>query len=143
MQVIATMVLNRPPVDIGYKGPKVTLIITPAALMQQWKQEIETHTSPGTFTVTLHHGQQKIKSLAQLKAKDVVITSYHTVMFSHPSPKRPRLNMTNEEVEIWWENEWEKRGIFHRMKFWRICIDESHWIKNHRSRISGERTDRA
>lgn len=137
MQVIATMVLNKPPEDIGYRGPKVTLIITPAALMQQWKNEIQMHTKPGTFRVTVHHGGQKIKSLTLLKSQDVVITSYNTIMFSHPSPKRPRRDMSNEEVEEWWEQEWETRGIFHRMRFWRICLDESHWIKNHRSRISG------
>ena len=136
MQVIATMVLNRPPADAGLRIPKPTLIIAPTALLQQWASEINHHTVEGAFNVFIHHGSSKIKNLNHLKSLDVVITSYHTIMLSHPSPKRPKQGMSKAEVEAWWEQKWETRKEFHRMKFYRVVCDESQYIKNSRTRMS-------
>ena len=127
MQVIATMVLNRPPRDARSKDPKTTLIVTPTALLQQWHQEITQHTVEGMFKVFIHHGNSKIKSLRHLQSLDVVITSYHTVMLSHPSTKRPEKKMTKEDVEAWWEDQWENRKEFHRMRFYRKCHSSGYW----------------
>ncbi len=135
MQVIATMVLNPPPIEGPPSTSKVTLVVAPVALLAQWKEEIENHTSEGVLRVHIHHGSQRLQSLKQLAAYDVIITSYATIAFSHPAPKRPR-GMSDAEAEVWWEELWEKRGMFHRTRFWRVCLDESHYIKNSRSRTS-------
>ncbi|KAH0542756.1 hypothetical protein FGG08_002895 [Glutinoglossum americanum] len=125
MQAIATMVLNKPPSDSGPKDPHVTLIVVPAALVHQWKEEIKQHTKEGEFNIFVHHGSNKIKSLQHLRNQDVVITSYHTIMNSHPKMKRPSRHMSKEEVSAWWEEQWETRKEFHRIKFWRVILDES------------------
>ncbi|KAI9674520.1 MAG: hypothetical protein M1817_001858 [Caeruleum heppii] len=135
MQVIATIVSNPPPAEAS-GAARVTLIIAPTALLRQWKEEIESHTAEGVIRVHIHHGGQKLQTLRQLSEYDVVITSYSTIAFSHPSPKRPGRGMSQAEVEEWWEEQWSKRGMFHRTKFWRVCIDESHYIKNTRARTS-------
>lgn len=128
MQVIATMVLNRPSPDARADDPKTTLIITPTALLRQWEDEILQHTAEGTFDVFVHHGNNKIRSLKHLKSLDVIITSYHTIMMSHPSPKRPSKRMSKGEVEEWWEDQWEKRKEFHRMKFYRRRYPATEWV---------------
>ncbi|KAL7267198.1 hypothetical protein RUND412_010225 [Rhizina undulata] len=137
IQSVATMALNKPVKTRNLDDPMVTLIIAPVALLQQWKSEIESYTRPRLFDVYIHHGPDKVRSVRSLQKKDVVITSYSTVMQSYPSPKRPRRNMSNEEYNEWWEEQWEEnRGIFHRMKFWRVILDESHIIKNRYARTS-------
>jgi SNF2 family DNA or RNA helicase len=137
MQAVATMVLNKPPMDSRPKDPRVTLIVAPTALLQQWKEEIEQHTVEGMFDIFIHHGNNKIKSIQHLKNRDVVITSYHTIMQSHPKTKRPGREMTKEAVQEWWDEQWETRKEFHRIKFWRVILDECHSIKNYRARTSG------
>ncbi|KAI9844067.1 MAG: hypothetical protein M1838_002323 [Thelocarpon superellum] len=136
MQVIATMVLNRPAVDAMSKQPRTTLIVAPTALLQQWESEMLQHTAEGTFQVFVHHGTNKIRGISHLQRLDVVITSYNTIMMSHPSPKRPAKDMSEEEVEAWWEEQWEKRKEFHRVKFYRVVLDESQYIKNSKTRMS-------
>ncbi|KAI9864786.1 MAG: hypothetical protein M1813_002556 [Trichoglossum hirsutum] len=130
------MVLNKPPMDSRPKDPRVTLIVAPTALLQQWKEEIEQHTVEGMFDIFIHHGNNKIKSIQHLKNRDVVITSYHTIMQSHPKTKRPGREMTKEAVQEWWDEQWETRKEFHRIKFWRVILDECHSIKNYRARTS-------
>ncbi|GBE87754.1 hypothetical protein SCP_1104310 [Sparassis crispa] len=48
-----------------------TLIVVPAALLLQWKEEIETKTN-GMFSVHIRHGREKTKSLPKLADKDLL-----------------------------------------------------------------------
>ncbi|KAG5716032.1 putative SWI/SNF-related matrix-associated actin-dependent regulator of chromatin subfamily A member 3-like 2, partial [Termitomyces sp. T112] len=57
VQMIATMVKNQASLDEEHR---TTLIVVPAALLNQWKEEVETKTN-GVFTVHLHHGRDKLK----------------------------------------------------------------------------------
>lgn len=67
VQMIATMVMNPPDED---SDVRTTLVVLPTALLQQWKDELETKTN-GMFDVHIHHGTKKIKKLQDMKAKDV------------------------------------------------------------------------
>lgn len=109
------MVLNPAPPADKVTDPMVTLIVAPVALLQQWKEEIEQHAKRGCFGVHIHHGKDKIQTVKALRKHDVVITSYGAVMGSYPSMKKPKARMTDEEAEIWWDKQWQKRGIFHRV----------------------------
>ncbi|KAI5783669.1 SNF2 family N-terminal domain-containing protein [Geopyxis carbonaria] len=132
IQTIATMIKNMP----DETDPQVTLIVAPLALLQQWKDEILQHTKRNQFQVFINHGANKIKKLKDLKNKDVVLTTYNSIMFSCPKTKRPD-DVTPGEYKEWFEDQFDRhRGIFHRMKFWRVILDEAHVIKNRRSRTS-------
>lgn len=67
VQMIATMVVNLPAIEAPHRS---TLIVVPAALLQQWKDEIESK-SNGLFTVHIHHGPHKLKTKAALQSHDV------------------------------------------------------------------------
>ncbi|GLB44215.1 putative SNF2 family N-terminal domain [Lyophyllum shimeji] len=125
VQMIATMVKNQPSMDEEHR---TTLIVVPAALLQQWKEEIETKTN-GVFTVHLHHGKDKLKKLKQIKEHDVIVTTYHTLNqdFHLPNDVDP-----SEEAEWLAAN----GGILARAMFYRAVADEAQFIRNRATRSS-------
>lgn len=51
----------------------------------QWKDELQTKTN-GMFSVHIHHGKDKLKSVAALMNKDVIITTYQTLCLDFGIP---------------------------------------------------------
>ncbi|GMM50384.1 hypothetical protein DASB73_013420 [Starmerella bacillaris] len=101
IQSISLILRNAPP-----KGEhKPTLVVTPVAVMNQWKQEIETMAP--RLTVTTHHGTNRAKSFKQLKKFDVVITTYQTA--------------TSEQ---------KTDGALFQDEWFRIICDEAHSFRN-------------
>ncbi|RDB23958.1 putative ATP-dependent helicase C23E6.02 [Hypsizygus marmoreus] len=125
VQMIATMVKNQPKETDEHK---TTLIIVPAALLQQWKDEIESKTN-GVFTVHLHHGRDKLKKLSHIKNYDVIITTYQTLNQDFGIPR---------DVDTAEEAEWlaDNGGILARAKFYRAVADEAQFIRNRATRSS-------
>ncbi|KIJ64280.1 hypothetical protein HYDPIDRAFT_175635 [Hydnomerulius pinastri MD-312] len=117
VQMIATMAANLPG-----DGAKVTLIVVPSALLQQWKEEIETKTND-LFTVHIHHGRDKLNTIAAVKSKDIVITTYQTLSMELTIP-----NDLEDGEELQWLE--EHGGILGRVKWYRIILDEAQFIRN-------------
>jgi len=129
------MCLNCPPEDRN--EPQITLIVAPVALLHQWEDEITAHCKKNTFHgVYVHHGATKLKNLRDLRQYEVIICTYQAIMRSYPPRPKKRKEMTREAYDKYWAEAWERRGIFHRIKFWRVILDESHIIKNRRSQTS-------
>lgn len=112
IQAIGLLLSHRSP-----KG-KPTLIVAPLALASQWDQEIQ-EKAPGQFRVYIYHGSTRKKSLVFLKNRDVIITTYSIVSREYPNrkkyPTRPL-------------------GPLYHLEFYRIILDEAHFIKNTRTR---------
>ncbi|KAF8064022.1 SNF2 family DNA-dependent ATPase [Lyophyllum atratum] len=125
VQMIATMVKNQPRMDDEHR---TTLIIVPAALLQQWKEEVETKTNE-VFSVHLHHGKDKLKKLSQIKNYEVIVTTYQTLNQDFNIPK---------DVDPSEEAEWlqDNGGILARAKFYRAIADEAQFIRNRGTRSS-------
>ncbi|KAJ7468730.1 SNF2 family N-terminal domain-containing protein [Mycena latifolia] len=100
VQMTATMVMNPPAED---EEARTTLIVVPAALLQQWKDEIETKTND-MFSVRLHHGKDKLKKPREVKVYDVIITTYQTLSIDFHIPKD--VDTTEEAV---WLNHGQRR----------------------------------
>ncbi|GJE92995.1 SNF2 family N-terminal domain-containing protein [Phanerochaete sordida] len=125
VQMIATMAMNMPDEDEQWR---TTLVVVPAALLRQWKDEIETKTN-GLFTVHIQHGKEKLKKLGELKKKDVIITTYQTLNMDFATP---------DDVEEDEKLEWviENGGPLARMKWYRVITDEAQFIRNRGTRSS-------
>mgnify|MGYP001191172157 CR=1 FL=1 len=91
-----------------------TLIIVPTSLINQWKEALE---QVFDRPVLKHHGPSRATNIRQLLESDpiAVITS-HSLVFK-PSN----------------ENRFEKT-ILHEIEWDRVVVDESHFMKNHRTR---------
>ncbi|KAF8176997.1 SNF2 family DNA-dependent ATPase [Pholiota molesta] len=116
VQMIATMACNMPAYD---DECRTTLIVVPAALLQQWKDEIDTKTN-GLFDVHIHHGKDKLK---------VVVVSYQTLCQDFNVPKG-----TPPEEEPYWIE--EHGGLLSKAKFYRVVADEAQFIRNRSTRSS-------
>ncbi|KAG8956394.1 hypothetical protein FRC04_004475 [Tulasnella sp. 424] len=120
VQAIALMVLNQPDIDdISQRqdGRRQTLIVAPAALLDQWKDEIETKAD--MFRVFIHHGPKKAKTAQALRKYDVVITSYTTMLYD-VQPRSTR----------------DRRGPLSQNKWYRIILDEAQIIRNRTAQSS-------
>ncbi|KAK0483680.1 SNF2 family DNA-dependent ATPase [Armillaria novae-zelandiae] len=126
VQMIATMLLHMP--DIDSEDCRSTLIVVPAALLQQWKEEIEQKTG-GILTVHIHHGKEKLKKKSEIDSYDVIVTTYQTLNGDFATPK---------DVDPTEEAEWlsENGGILAQKRFYRVIADEAQYIRNRSTRSS-------
>jgi SNF2 family DNA or RNA helicase len=67
VQMIAMMALHPPPHDADARA---TLVVVPAALTQQWADELRTRAN-GLFEVRIHHGRDKVKTARDAEGVDV------------------------------------------------------------------------
>ncbi|TFY67000.1 hypothetical protein EVJ58_g1907 [Rhodofomes roseus] len=125
VQMIATMAINLPEPEDKHR---TTLVVVPAALLQQWKDELLTKTN-GIFSVHIHHGKDKLKSVSALSKKDVIITTYHTLCGDFTIPSGIE---SEDEMEYLMDN----GGLLSQMKWYRVIADESQFIRNRRTRSS-------
>ncbi|KAF8263933.1 SNF2 family N-terminal domain-containing protein [Lactarius quietus] len=126
VQMIATMAKNTPSPS---ENSSTSLVVVPAALLQQWKDELESKTN-GIFTVHIHHGKTKLKNLSALREKDVIITTYQTLVLDFVI-KDPNID---PEDEVEWLI--EHGGLLARMKWYRVVLDEAQFIRNRNTRAS-------
>ncbi|CCL99823.1 uncharacterized protein FIBRA_01847 [Fibroporia radiculosa] len=145
VQMIATMAMNLPD---GADSCRTTLIVVPAALLLQWKEEIENKTN-GMFNVHIHHGRDKLKSAKDLSDIDVVITTYQTLNQDFPMDDVDDL----KELQMLLDQRcvraagyvprsfsdptiFAKSGVLARHKWYRVVLDEAQFIRNRATRSS-------
>ncbi|KAJ7886673.1 SNF2 family DNA-dependent ATPase [Mycena leptocephala] len=125
VQMIATMAMNLPADD---EESRTTLIVVPAALLQQWKDEIESKTNE-MFSVHLHHGKDKLKKTSEVKGYDVIITTYQTLSMDFFVPKDVD---PSEEAQYLAKH----GGVLARSRFYRAIADEAQYIRNRSTKAS-------
>ncbi|KAI0351250.1 hypothetical protein OH77DRAFT_1430072 [Trametes cingulata] len=126
VQMIATMVINQPTEEDKHR---TTLIVVPAALMSQWRDEVNSKTN-GMFEVHVQHGREKIKDPELLAEKDVVITTYQTLNLDFSIPN----DLDGSDEEMNWIR--EHGGPLSRMRWYRVILDEAQFIRNRGTRSS-------
>jgi SNF2 family DNA or RNA helicase len=89
-----------------------TLIVVPASLMNQWKQEIERYYD-GKLQIILHHGQSR---------HTVPLQSYEIVITTYSSKKNVNTALTSDYNKY--------PDALYKRNWTRIVLDEAHEIAN-------------
>ncbi|KAI4614385.1 hypothetical protein J4E83_007038 [Alternaria metachromatica] len=111
-------------------APYTTLVIAPMSLLAQWHSEAEKASKEGTLKAMLYYGSEKAVNLQKLccasngaNAPNVIITSYGTVLSEY------------NQVVAQEGNRGSHGGIF-SLEYFRIILDEAHYIKNRQSKTA-------
>ncbi|KAJ3731911.1 DNA repair protein RAD5 [Lentinula guzmanii] len=111
--------------------PSATLIVSPTSLIDQWAEEIERSSKPGTVKIVVWHGQNRDDLNAVLEDGDdgdddekrhtnpiqIVITSYGTLASEHAKAERS----SSPVFDVEWL---------------RVVLDEAHSCKNRTSKTA-------
>ncbi|KAL5701977.1 DNA repair protein rad5b [Ranunculus cassubicifolius] len=93
-----------------------TLIVCPMALLGQWKDELDTHSTPGSLQVYVQYGVDRSANPATLAANDVVLTTYGVLAAAYKSDS--------------------DASIFHKVEWFRVVLDEAHTIKSSKTQVA-------
>ncbi|KZV69422.1 hypothetical protein PENSPDRAFT_676105 [Peniophora sp. CONT] len=125
VQMIATMAMNMPDMN---EDVRTTLIVVPAALLLQWKEELESKAN-GLFDVHIHHGKDKLKNVEAVKSKDVILTTYQTLNLEYTVPP----DVEEDERLAYLQ---EHNAVLPKMKWYRVILDEAHMVRNRSTNAS-------
>ncbi|KAF8486693.1 SNF2 family N-terminal domain-containing protein [Gautieria morchelliformis] len=129
IQCIATCAKNRPEEGTERKS---TLVVAPAALLEQWAAEFRQRTQNGLFFVHIHHGKEKLRSTKEVQQYDVVITTYQTLCADFPKDKKDKEKDGDDTME-------DAPGLLGPLAatLWhRVVLDEAQCIRNRVTRTS-------
>ncbi|OQE14245.1 hypothetical protein PENSTE_c037G08238 [Penicillium steckii] len=134
VEMITLMSLNRRPEQVkpdpdGLRVSGATLIITPPAILEQWKQELEQHAP----ALRVHHytgikrTDEKSDNLIieEIADCDVVLTTYNVISREiHYANETPNRSLRHQK-------RFERRKTpLVRISWWRVCLDEAQMIES-------------
>ncbi|RXK35500.1 hypothetical protein M231_07232 [Tremella mesenterica] len=131
VQTIACMTGNSSPDP----QVKTTLIVAPLGLLKQWEAEIESKTQTGHLSIYIHHGSGRLSKAKELKKFDVVLTTYGTMASEaglEVSGSQNRCGVVMDKHC----RPYSVTGPLFRMRFYRVVLDESHTIRNKKTRAA-------
>jgi len=125
----------------GPERPSATLIVAPTALLNQWAEEVERSSKPGTVSAILWHGQNRedLESATEPDDDDktikVVITSYGTLASEHTKSEKSASPVYESEILFWKPGECGLMQAF-EVEWLRIVLDEAHSCKSRTSKTA-------
>ena len=139
IEIISLISLHRRPLYLGSTTPNVdsnglrlsgaTLIITPPAILEQWKQELARH-SP-TLHVFHYEGLRSHSGLSdralidRMSEHEVVLTTYNVLAREiYHSVEPPKRNMRHEK------RFGSRKSPLVQVSWWRVCLDEAQMVEN-------------
>ncbi|KAJ5947017.1 hypothetical protein N7466_000032 [Penicillium verhagenii] len=134
VEIIALVSLNRRSIQLkldsdGLRESGATLIITPPAILEQWRQEFQQHAPE----LRVHHytGIKRVQegsddlTIEELAEFDVVLTTYNViareVYYTDTAPKRNLRHQKRFEP---------RKSPLVRISWWRVCLDEAQMIES-------------
>ncbi|KAI6245122.1 DNA repair protein rad5 [Erysiphe necator] len=105
-----------------------TLIVAPMSLLAQWQSEAGRASKEGTLNSFVYYGNDKISDLRKIcrrisEVPNIIITSYGVVLSEYN-----QVTARNHERSSYC-------GLF-SMKYFRVILDEAHYIKNRQSKTA-------
>ncbi|MCJ1474863.1 DNA helicase rad5 [Lambiella insularis] len=111
-------------------APCTTLVVAPMSLLAQWESEAAKASKPGTLKTLVYYGSEKAANLQTLccganaaSAPNLVITSYGVILSEF------------NQVANRGGDRGSHGGLF-SLDFFRIILDEAHFIKNRQSKTA-------
>ena len=111
-------------------APCTTLVVAPMSLLAQWESEAVKASKPGTMKTLVYYGTEKATNLQNVcceanaaSAPNLVITSYGVVLSEF------------NQIASSGGDRGSHGGIF-SLDFFRIILDEAHYIKNRQSKTA-------
>ncbi|KZT30927.1 hypothetical protein NEOLEDRAFT_1153350 [Neolentinus lepideus HHB14362 ss-1] len=101
---------------------KSTLIVAPTSLLSQWSDELTRSSKPGSLTVLVWHGQNRLDLEAALDSDgtaDVVITSYGVLASEHAKSEKA-----------------SRPSPIFQTEWLRVILDEAHHCKSRQSKTA-------
>ncbi|KAI3331733.1 SNF2 family N-terminal domain-containing protein [Xylariaceae sp. AK1471] len=137
LETLACIVSNRPGGDDLDTYSATTLIVAPATSIEQWVEEVRKHADSKYIGAVLHYKQTKELPIEAFKNIGIILVSYQAVSRQFPS-KKLRAHLQNDcgSVEEWKERYDDNLGPLFKIPFWRVVLDEAHYIKNKDSQMS-------
>ncbi|KAH6848230.1 SNF2 family N-terminal domain-containing protein [Chaetomium sp. MPI-CAGE-AT-0009] len=83
------------------------VVVSSAQVLDVWESEVKKHVKPNTLKTCRFHGKPRPIFSARLTDHDLVLTTYATL-----------------------SAEYKSRGVLHNIAWFRIVLDEAHWIRN-------------
>ncbi|KAJ5385314.1 Zinc finger RING-type [Penicillium concentricum] len=134
VEVIALISLNKRERQLkadpdGLTPTGATLIITPPAILEQWRQELKEHAP----TLRVHHyngikrGRETTDDMIvdELAEFDVVLTTYNVIAKEiHYSGNAPQRALRHEKRFV------QRKTPLVRIAWWRVCLDEAQMIES-------------
>lgn len=108
-----------------------TLIITPPAILQQWKTELRSHDQ--SLKVFIYEGlrveaarSNEAQLLNKCRTHDVVLTTYSILAkeIHHADDTTPKLNLRHEKKYV------KRLTPLTQMMWWRVVLDEAQMVEN-------------
>lgn len=136
VELIALMSLHTRKIDSAYstgshhKIPsRATLIITPSAILEQWKEEIGNH---APSLKVMHYeglkGNYKVKDgelMTRLLDQDVVLTTYNVLSKEiHFAEERPERSLRHQKQYD------ARKSPLVEIEWWRVCLDEAQMVES-------------
>ncbi|OKL64331.1 hypothetical protein UA08_00027 [Talaromyces atroroseus] len=113
----------------GLTKSRATLIITPPAILEQWRQELQKHAP--ALSIFDYTGLESYSKMSQedilrtLSETDVVLTTYNVLSREvYRAVDPPRRNMRHAKRFI------TPKSPLVRISWWRVCLDEAQMIEN-------------
>lgn len=114
---------------------KATLIVCPVSLIDQWRREIESKTQP-RLRVLVYHGGQRTQNPYDLATFDGRVYIYARCITSLLIVYLLILVIVSSYAITAGNYQEQQPGVFSKVKFHRVILDEAHTIKNKATRAA-------
>ena len=118
-----------------------TLVVCPAAIIEQWRDEIALHVRPGTVNVITYEGQSQrsgvagslagVYSARDLAEADIVLTTYDTLRTEIDIDTANGQGLAGAERARRYERKYNVVPTpLTRLTWWRVVLDEAQMVES-------------
>ena len=118
---------NVPVPQNPYSKNRCTLIVCPVSVMSNWTDQASQFIAPGVLSMEIYHGANRHSVLPEVKSGkvDILLVSYNTLAADYDVSGQGAESQTKKKA---------KRESIFDIDFHRIVLDESHTIRNSKTR---------